>query len=215
MKIVAIIPAYNEAKSIARVLRVIQSSPLFSEIIVVDDGSTDGTGDSAQAEGVRVIRQENKGKAGAMATGARATDADVLFFADADLIGLKREHLAAVIQPVIDGRAGMTVGIRGWGTIPQWVFQYILPVIGGERAILREHFLNLSAHSAAQRYGIETVMNIYCKRHGIPVILVRMRGVSIVRKEQKVGALKGFSQRVRMFWQIFKTEIMLIGDKNL
>ncbi|MEK7122277.1 MAG: glycosyltransferase family 2 protein, partial [Patescibacteria group bacterium] len=174
MKIAAVIPAYNEEKNIARVLRAVQSSVLFSEIIAVDDGSTDGTADVIHAEGVRVIRQENQGKAGAMATGVRATDADAIFFADADLIGLGDEHIAAVIQPVVDGRAGMTVGIRGWGNVPQWMFQHILPVIGGERAIRREHFLKLSAHPAARRYGIETVMNVYCKLHDIPVILVRM-----------------------------------------
>lgn len=211
----AIIPAYNEEKNIAAVIRALKQSPMISEIIVVNDGSTDMTGDVAKAEGARVITQENKGKAAAMAVGARAANADVIFFADADLLGFTVDHIRDVIAPVQDGRAGMSVGIRGWGNTPMWVMKYVLPVIGGERALRRDDFLRLSAHPAAKRFGIETVMNAYCKKHRIYVILVRMYGVSQIRKEQKYGLWKGFRARVRMFAEIIKTEIALIGDRTL
>lgn len=213
--ITAIIPAYNEEKNIANVIRAFKQSPLISEIIVVNDGSTDATGNVARAEGARVITQENKGKAGAMAVGAAVAQTDIIFFADADLIGFTPDHAAAVINPIATGRAGMSVGIRGWGNTPLWVMKYVLPVIGGERALRRDYFLALSAHSASQRFGIETIMNFYCKKRRIPVILVRMLGVSQVRKEQKYGLWKGFKARVRMFAEIIKTEIALIGDTTL
>lgn len=108
----------------------------------------------------------------------------------------------------------MSVGIRGWGRIPLWVMQHCVPVIGGERAILREHFLKIAAHRAAVRYGIETVMNAYCARHRIPVILVRMHGVSLIRKEQKIGWAAGFCARLRMFGQIVRTELILLFNRN-
>jgi len=215
MTIAAIVPAYNEEKNVAAVLRSLKNASIFSDVILVDDGSTDSTADVGQREGVRVITQKNTGKAGAMAAGALATNADILFFADADLIGFEARHSEAVIAPVREGRAGMSVGLRDRGARMWWILEHLLPVIGGERAILRSHFLNISQHRAAQCFGIETVMNAYCARRRIPVILVRMPGVSIIRKEQKVGFLKGFSQRVKMFWQILQTEIMLFFSRGL
>lgn len=213
--IAAIIPAHNEEKNIARVIRALKQVSSISEVIVVDDGSQDDTAEVASREGARVIRQTNTGKAGAMAAGARSTRADILFFADADLVGFNSTHASAVIDPVAQGRAGMSVGIRGWGRIPLWVMQHCVPVIGGERAIARVNFLNLVAHRAARRYGIETVMNTYCVRHHIPVILVRMHGVSLIRKEQKIGWIAGFFARLRMFGQIIRTELILFFDRNL
>ncbi len=213
--IAAIIPAHNEEKTIARVIRALKQVSSISEIIVVDDGSQDDTAGVARLEGVRVIRQTNTGKAGAMAAGARSTGADVLFFADADLIGFTSEHAAAVIDPVARGRAGMSVGIRGWGRVPLWVMEHCVPVIGGERAMRKTYFLNCAAHRTAWRYGIETVMNAYCARHHIPVNLVRMHGVSLVRKEQKIGWIAGFCARLRMFGQIVRTEWVLLFDRNL
>lgn len=212
--IAAIIPAYNEEKNVARVIRALKQVSSISEVIVVDDGSLDDTAVVASREGARVIRQTNTGKAGAMAAGARSTRADILFFADADLVGFTTEHASAVIDPVAQGRAGMSVGIRGWGRVPLWVMKYCVPVIGGERAIVRTYFLNLVVHRAAQRYGIETVMNAYCARHHISVILVRMHGVSLIRKEQKIGWIAGFSARLRMFGQILRTELILLFDRN-
>lgn len=213
--IAAIIPAYNEEKNVARVIRVLKQVSSISEVIVVDDGSLDDTAVVASREGARVIRQTNTGKAGAMAAGARSTRADILFFADADLVGFTTEHASAVIDPVAQGRAGMSVGIRGWGRIPLWIMQHCVPVIGGERAIIKTYFLNCAVHREARRYGIETVMNAYCARHHIPVILVRMHGVSLIRKEQKIGWIAGFSARLRMFGQILRTELILLFDRNL
>ena len=214
MTITAIVPAYNEEKNIPAVLRALKQSTLLSEIIVVDDGSRDATAEVAEREGVRVISQENQGKAGAMRAGAHAANADILFFADADLVGFTADHVNAVITPVLSGSAGMSVGIRGWGRIPLWVMRQCVPVIGGERAIMRSHFLHAAQHRAASRYGIETVMNAYCRRSRIPVILVRMPGVSLIRKEQKVGLLRGMGERMRMFGQIMKAEIAVMIDRT-
>lgn len=213
--ICAIIPAYNEEKNIARVIQVLQQSPLLSEIIVVNDGSHDGTASVAASHGVLVITLEkNQGKAHAMAAGAQSTSADILFFVDADLIGLTPDHVATVITPVTNGDAGMTVGLRDRGPWMWWLLEHALPVIGGERAILRTHFLTIAAYRAAKRFGIETVMNAYCARNHIPVILVRMQGVTLVRKEQKVGLIKGLFQRIAMFGQILRTEIVLLFERN-
>lgn len=213
--IAAIIPAYNEEKNIASVIRAFQQSPLISEIIVVNDGSTDSTGAVARAEGVRVIVQANAGKAAAMAAGARATRADILFFADADLLGFTRTHIETVLSPMMNRGAGMTVGLRDRGPLMWPLLLHVLLVIGGERAISRTHFLTIAAHPAARRFGIESVMNAYCKKHRIPVILVPMHGVTQVVKERKYGFVKGFTARMRMIREIVRTEFSMMNDRML
>lgn len=85
-KIVAVIPAYNEATRIASVVQAIKSHA--GEVIVVDDGSADGTGDAAEKAGATVVRHiDNRGAGAATMTGieaARILGADVIITIDAD-----------------------------------------------------------------------------------------------------------------------------------
>ena len=110
MKVCAVVPAYNEAGRISRVLDTLAASPSVAEIVVVDDGSADGTGaiaaahPSAAESRLRVLyHSPNRGKGAAMMTGADATSADVIVFFDADLIGLTPEHVESLVAPVRSG----------------------------------------------------------------------------------------------------------------
>ncbi len=86
-----------------------EASTQALEVIVVDDGSTDGTGSLAEAAGVRVIRQDNTGPAGARNRGAREATGELLIFTDSDCQPLPGciERLAA---PIVDGRADAAKG---------------------------------------------------------------------------------------------------------
>src|SRR5688572_3994532 len=108
-----IIPAYNEEMRIASVLRAALGCRLADEIIVVSDASFDRTAEIARSfRGVKVIELPlNAGKGGAMAVGAKSTRADVLAFIDADLIGLRSEHIDGIILPVMKGQADMCIGV--------------------------------------------------------------------------------------------------------
>ena len=67
-----VIPAYNEAVSVGRLVTALRGTAMWHEILVVDDGSDDGTGDRASAAGARVIRHPyNKGNGAAVKTGIR------------------------------------------------------------------------------------------------------------------------------------------------
>ena len=112
MKSIAIIPAYNEEKTIGHVLAVLKVTPLINKIIVVSDGSTDNTVQVAKSYGVEVIElSENRGKGGAIKAGLDNNKADVVLFLDADLIGLTPKHVLDLLEPVVNDHADMTIGI--------------------------------------------------------------------------------------------------------
>src|SRR5262245_26705836 len=112
MKVAAILPAYNEESRVEKVIRCVLQAESVDEVVVVNDGSTDGTAEVAQTipEVTLVDLPINCGKGGAMTAGADATDANILIFLDADLIGLKPEHVDSLVEPVLKGRFKMAVG---------------------------------------------------------------------------------------------------------
>jgi cellulose synthase/poly-beta-1,6-N-acetylglucosamine synthase-like glycosyltransferase/peptidoglycan/xylan/chitin deacetylase (PgdA/CDA1 family) len=130
-----IVPAYNEAVGIERaVCSLTQTDYPDLEVVVVDDGSTDGTGDLVEALGlpcVRVIRQANGGKAAALTTGVLATKAEVVVMVDGDTI-FEHNTVTNLVQPLADPDVGAVsgntkVGNRS-GLLGRW--QHIEYVMG-------------------------------------------------------------------------------------
>ncbi|MCL4691538.1 MAG: glycosyltransferase family 2 protein [Candidatus Hydrogenedentes bacterium] len=119
MKLSVVIPVYNEADTITEVIRRVRDTPYDVEIIVVDDGSTDGTPDRllalADADDLCLLRHEaNLGKGAALRTGFARVTGDVVVIQDADLEYDPRDY-GKLLEPILDRRADVVYGSRFLG----------------------------------------------------------------------------------------------------
>lgn len=119
MNLSVIIPVYNESKSIEEILQRVKATDMATEIVVVDDGSIDGTRDILKKmdgkKRVRVIMHEkNQGKGAAVRTGLDAATGDVLLIQDADLEYDPRDY-PILLKPIQEGLADVVYGSRFLG----------------------------------------------------------------------------------------------------
>lgn len=193
----AIIPAYNEAATVGAVVDVARSSPHVDEVIVVDDRSTDGTAEVAAAHGAKVLRIEERGKGEALAAGVAATDAGVLLFLDADLIGLRREHINRLVTGVTERGAAMACGLFDRGPLNP-IFLHVLPILTGERAVRRDLFASLDPEEI-RGYKIEAALNARAAEAGLRAEAFVCDGMWHRTKEEKFGnPVEGFLRKVAM-----------------
>jgi glycosyltransferase involved in cell wall biosynthesis len=119
MNLSVIIPVYNEVNNIHEIIKRVQATKLACEIVIVDDGSKDGTRDALKAmdgnDKVRVILHEkNQGKGAAVVTGMQAATGDVLLIQDADLEYDPRDY-PILLKPIEEGLADVVYGSRFLG----------------------------------------------------------------------------------------------------
>ncbi len=209
--IAAILPVYNEELNVSGVLEVLHATSMLDEIILVDDGSSDKTAEilyqaGAIDERIQVIRHDkNRGKGQAIFNGWAATTAPILMLLDADLKNLTPEHIQALLAPVIDHRADMTLGLFRGGHRGTDLSHWLTPFLTGQRG-LRAELLKFISREAAEGYGFEVALTVAASQYNYRSRAVALRGVwhppSEFRSER--GFWGGALWKLRMYGQIIR-----------
>ena len=193
-----LIPACDEAPTIGEILRRVMANPLEKEVIVVDDGSTDGTPEEVeklQRESLRLVRHEvNRGKGAAVRTGIREARGRVILIQDADL-EYDPQHYEELIQPILDGRADVVYGSRFLGG-PHRVL-YFWHYIGNRFITLVSNvFSNLNLSD------VETGCKVF-RREVVQGLVLR---------ENRFGIEIELTQKIaRRRWRIYEVPISYYG----
>jgi len=187
LKVSCVIPAYNEEPRIENVLRVACRHPLINEVIVVDDGSQDNTKEVIKKfQEVRlIINEKNRGKSYTVARGISSARGDIIILLDADLIGLTQKNITDLIEPVISGKADMSISLRQNAI---WLYRKIgLDLVSGERVFYKKMVENdLEKIRNLFGYGLETCyFNKLIIKNRYRIKIVFWDNVSFVWKQQK------------------------------
>ena len=194
-----VIPARDEETTVTGNVAAALECRYVREVVVVDDGSTDGTADVARAAGAKVIvREESDGsKAHAMDDGVAASDAQAILFVDADCIGLTSAHLDAICRPFVEGRAVMSLGAFDYGRfwnplVLPW------PPLTGERIVPRWVWEAIPPQKL-DGYTIEMRINEVVAERRLPTFARTMRGVYHRTKRVKHGRWEGVRRTFDMY----------------
>jgi glycosyltransferase involved in cell wall biosynthesis len=200
-----IIPAYNERAHIAAVLRAVDGHPDIKEVIVVDDHSSDGTGDVVSGfPGVRLItHQHNRGKSRSVYDGIKASTGSYIFLLDADLQNVTINDISRLIEPVVSGRADASISLRG--NSPRLWRMIGIDYISGERVFPRKLIDEvLEQIGVSSGFSLEVLFNNLLIAHKSRVAIVPWDHVASPYKYKKVGWWKGIQGDIRMMRDIFK-----------
>lgn len=185
-RVLAVIPARNEALRVGATVRAIRRIPGVDEVVVVADGSTDGTARRAHRAGARVLMAaRGVGKGGALEAAIDRTDpADVYVFLDGDLAE-SAGHGEAVLEEVTAGRADLAIGVLpreprhgGFRLVKRFAAGVIRRLTGfrseeplsGQRALTRE--VLEAVRPLAPGFAVEVAMTIDAVRAGFRVVEV-------------------------------------------
>lgn len=222
-RVSAVIPALNEAGSVAGVVEGLRGQELLAsgEIIIVDNGSTDGTGEAARRAGARVVREERRGYGWACFTGVLAADSEVVILLDADAAD-DPEDLPRILGPILSGEADLVVGSRALGRrepgsmswqqrfgnglaafLMRNIYGTSVTDMGPFRAIRREELLALDM--SEMTYGWPVEMMVKAARAGYRYQEVPVRYRRRETGTSKVGGTIWSSLRVG--WHIILTTL--------
>lgn len=188
-----IIPAYNEALRIGAVIEPALATRSIQDVIVVDDGSIDGTREAAAGYDITLVGHPiNRGKGESLHSGvqvAREIGATTLVFLDADLHGLRPEHIDALADPVRTQEAIMTIGILERSLLQKSILKR-WGGLSGQRALTINLWEQLRPHER-HGFGVEAALNASTRHHSQHhrIKRVELRHVTHTGKREKEPTL--------------------------
>lgn len=218
-----VIPVYNEVATLERLITAVSQAPVQKQIIVVDDGSTDGTRElllelQDQID-IILLHEFNRGKGAALRTGIQAATGDWVIIQDADLEYDPQEY-PRLLQPLLDDVADVVYGSRFIGHGPHRVL-YFWHYVGNQiLTLLSNMFTNLnlsdmetcykvfrrdiiqSIRIEENRFGFEP--EITAKIARIPDIRIYEVGISYYGRTYKEGKKIGWRDGFRALYCIIK-----------
>ena len=219
--IAAIVPTYNEELNVSGVLDVLRATSILDEIIFVDDGSSDKTVEILHQAAIvdpriQVIQHEkNKGKGQAVFTGWAATSAPIILLLDADLKDLTPNHIQALLAPILEHRADMTLGLFRGGHFNTDLSHWLTPFLTGQRG-LRSEILKYVSREAAAGYGFEVALTIAASQLNFRKRIVFLKGVwhpSSEFRTERGGYWNGKLWHFRMYGQIIRAWVIATRER--
>ncbi|MBI2541658.1 glycosyltransferase [Candidatus Woesearchaeota archaeon] len=218
MKVAAIVPVYNEERTVGGVLNTLASSDRVNEIIIVDGASTDKSPEiinkfkKIKKPKIYIINLKNRkgGKGMAIKIASKNLKSDIVMLFDSDLVNLTKEHVNKLVEPIINKEASMVIGLRDKNNAIGNMLMPYFPLTGGERAFSSDVFMKIMGVPLIEGWGLESVMNNYCKKKKLKVAKVKLDGMDHIGLQTKKFGLSAF---VKEIYDVILTKIKLIGVK--
>lgn len=227
MKLSVVIPVYNEAATIAELISRVHAVDVPKQIIVVDDGSTDGTRDALEGlkgryENMSVLVQpRNRGKGAALRLGFQHATGDYVLVQDADLEYDPAEY-PVLLRPLIEGKADVVYGSRFLTTKQHRVLFFWHSVGNRLLTLISNMFTNLNLSDMETGFKVfrrEVIQSIKLEQNRfgfepeVTVKIARMRlriyevGISYYGRTYEEGKKIGWKDGVKALWCIVKYSI--------
>ncbi|MDQ0256237.1 glycosyltransferase involved in cell wall biosynthesis [Evansella vedderi] len=211
MKADIIIPAFNESNKIENTLKSLINQPWVNEVIVVDDGSEDGTEEIALRYTQKVFKHEkNKGKMAAVFTGIQRATGEWIILLDGD-IGETASEAKKLLTPLIEDHIDMTIAVlpqfkqRGFGLVKKRarnvVYRetgvFLTAPLSGQRAFHRNWIPIILSHQG-KGFGLEMYLNLTFLKHG-----AKLREINTNMSHRTTRKdLRGFRHRAKQWLEM-------------
>lgn len=203
----AIVPAYNESRTIKSVILALKGCSYIKQIIVISDGSTDDTNNIVGKLNVElIVNKKNLGKSESVKIALKKAKYDTIFLCDADLVNLTHDICSKIIRPVINSKADMSVGLRNYGKVWNKIQILLISPISGERALKKSTMIKASRSKFFYGFGMEIVMNKYIKKHRLK-LKQSVFNYHQTLSTKKIGFISGAVKYLRYGIQLIKTNI--------
>ena len=174
----AIVPVFNEEKTISKVVNTLLKNNLIDEVICINDGSTDTSMDVLNQfkEKIEIVDlQKNQGKGFALSVGIKQAKGEIVAFIDADLTNLSDDHISELLTPILNNE---TRGVVGYPSSVNGSVLNPLSNFSGERAYYKKDLISHIEKIAETRFGVEVFLNnLYDKNEIKKVPLRNLKGL--------------------------------------